>query len=54
MGRDDDNYEYDENDEYDDYDDKDFQNLINKETNEIYNLSDEDKVPHKEKIKKKF
>ena len=53
MGHDDD-YDDDDYDEYDDYDDIDFQNLINKETMEIYNLSDEDKVPHKKKIKKKM
>jgi hypothetical protein len=53
-GNDDYDEDYDDYDIYDDYDDIEFQNLINKETMERYNLSDGDKTIHDEKIKKKM
>ena len=54
MGHDGDD-DYDEKDyNYDDYDNIDFQNIINKETTVLSDLSNEDKVSHEKEITRKM
>ncbi len=55
MGHeDDDDYDEKDYDEYDDYDDIDFQNMLNKETTVLNDLSNEDKVSHEKEITRKM